>query len=274
MIINYDSPGQLCNRIWSLLPTIAYGLVHNEKVLIINFDEYMSHFENLNKNHLISFSSKKLLKRFIHSLKVRGYIQNGRPNILSKLFGRNMVEGWSIRMDNNEMVENQADTIRHIFSFNNEITNSIDEVFRSLNQEEIVVGVHIRRGDYKTWLGGVYYYTDDEYISIMNDLSEQFEKKNKKVKFLLCSNELINHNNFGKLDCFCIPNTSGEKDLYALSKCNYIIGPPSSYSQWASFVGKVPLNYMISADKKLLLSDFSDTVSFNRFRNGNILYID
>lgn len=274
MIINYDSPGQLCNRIWSLIPTIAYGLEYDEKVLIVNFDEYSSYFENLNKNPLISFSSKKLLKRFIHSLKVRGYIQNGRPNLLSKLLGWNMVEGWPIRLDNCEMVESQTDNIRTIFRFNDEITNSVDKVFHSLNNNEIVVGVHIRRGDYKNWLGGIYYYTDEEYISVMDDLSEQFEKENKVIKFLLCSNEPINYDKFSKFDCFNIPGTSGEKDLYALSKCNYIIGPPSSYSQWTSFVGKVPLNYMMSVDKKLFLSDFSDIISFNRFRNGTKLAID
>jgi hypothetical protein len=44
MIINYDSPGQLCNRIWSLIPSIAYGLKYEEKVLVINFDEYLPVF--------------------------------------------------------------------------------------------------------------------------------------------------------------------------------------------------------------------------------------
>lgn len=274
MIINYDSPGQLCNRIWSLMPTVAYGLEYDEKVLIINFDEYSSCFENLNKNPLISFSSKKLLKKFIHSLKVRGYIQNGRPNLLSKLLGWNMVEGWPIRMDNHEIVENQSYTIRTIFSFNDEITNSVDDVFSSLNENQIIVGVHIRRGDYKTWLGGIYYYTDEDYIGVMNDLSDQFDKENKNVKFLLCSNEAIDFNNFDDLNCFIIPDSTGEKDLYALSKCDYIIGPPSSYSQWASFLGKVPVNYIMPERKELLLSEFSDVISFNRFRNGNLLSID
>lgn len=274
MIINYDSPGQLCNRIWSLLPSIAYGLEYGEKVLIINFEEYSSYFENLNKNNLVSFSSKKLLKRFIHSIKVRGYIQNGRPNLLSKLLKWNMIEGWPIRLDNYEMIINQSDAIRDIFTFNTKITTPVNEIFSSINKENVVVGVHIRRGDYRTWLGGIYYYADEEYIKTMNHLYRQFKETGKNVKFLLCSNEAIDFNNFDDLNCFIIPDSTGEKDLYALSKCDYIIGPPSSYSQWASFLGKVPVNYIMPERKELLLSEFSDVISFNRFRNGNLLSID
>lgn len=268
MIINYDSPGQLCNRIWSLLPTIAYGLEHDEKVLIINFDEYMSYFENLNKNPLVSFSSKKLLKKFIHSLKVRGYIQNGRPNLLSKLLGWNMVEGWPIRLDNFEMIDKQSDAIRDIFRFNKNITNQVDEVFNLLNKDQIIVGVHIRRGDYRTWKDGAFFYDDQEYLSFMKLLNDQLAVNNLGVKFLLCSNEPIEIGNFEELDCFTISETSGEKDLYALSKCNYIIGPPSTYSQWASFIGCVPMKFMMSSNEKIKISDLSVVLSLDRFENN------
>jgi hypothetical protein len=35
------------------------------------------------------------------------------------------------------------------------------------------------------------------------------------------------------------------EDLYALASCDYIIGPPSTFSQWASFYGNVP-RYMVN----------------------------
>lgn len=269
MIINYDSPGQLCNRIWSLLPSMAYGLQNKEKVLIINFTEYSNAFEDLNKNKLVKFSSQKRLKRLFLSLKSRGYIQNGRPNIFSKLLGLNLIEGWSNRLGNAEMVVNQAQEIRNIFSFKTEISNQVSEIFTS--REHIIVGVHIRRGDYKEWLNGIYYYTDEEYYHHMCTVQKQL---NTKVKFLICSNEVIDLNNYKDLDCFTIPHSSGATDLYALSQCDYIIGPPSSYSQWASFYGEVPVCYIMSSDKELMLSDFSRVISFNTFENGNILNID
>lgn len=266
MIINYDSPGQLCNRIWSLVPSIAYGLEHSEKVFLVNFYEYSDYFENLNKNKLVSFTSKKIFKRIIHSLKVRGYIENGKSNIFYRLLKWNLIEGWPVRLDNSENVQKQAHVIRDIFRFNIKISSPVDEIF-SLLEDTIVVGVHIRRGDYMTWREGIYFYSDENYVSLMSQLRRQLMIDGKRVKFLLCSNETINMSNYSEFDCFIIPETSGEKDLYALSKCSYIIGPPSTYSQWASFTGKVPMKMIMSPDEEIKLSDLSVVLSLDRFDN-------
>lgn len=274
MIINYDSPGQLCNRIWSLVPSIAYGLKYKEKVLVINMDGYTEPFDNLNKNRLVQFASRKLLRRALMSFKARGYIQNGKSNIFRRLFGFNFIEGWSNRLGNAEMVEEQSTEIRNIFSFNANIANAVDSEFAALPQLAIVVGVHIRRGDYKEWLDGIYYYTDEEYVCILRNIKEQFESRGQQVKFLLCSNEKINLENYNSLECFILSCFSGSHDLYALSRCDYIIGPPSSYSQWASFWGRVPVKFIKSTKEIITLSDFSEIISFNRFSNGSILNID
>ncbi len=273
MIINYDSPGQLCNRIWSLIPSIAYGLKYEEKVLVINFDEYLPVFSNLNRNKLIRFKSKKLLQRIFLSLKARGYIQNGRSNVFRKLFNLNLIEGWSNRLGNREMVIEQSDNIRPLFDFKKDAVIAVND-FLSSQEKVVIVGVHIRRGDYKEWLDGIYYFSDEAYYRAMKDLEKQLLEKGEKVKFLICSNEKINLNSFSELDCFIIPESSSEKDLYALSKSDYIIGPPSSFSQWASFYGEVPVCYMMCENQELKLSDFSRIISFNTFENGNILDID
>lgn len=273
MIINYDSPGQLCNRMWSLVPSIAYGLEYGEKVLVINMNAYSADFENLNSDKFIRFASRNTIKRILTSFKARGYIQNGKSNIFRKLFNLNFIEGWSNRLGNAEIVEKQSDAIRKIFTFKVDITDPVDRIFA--NQTEFtVVGVHIRRGDYKEWLNGVYYYTDDEYICILRNIQEQLNAEGKKVRFLLCSNEKIDIDNYKHLDCFIISNTSGSQDLYALSKCDYIIGPPSSYSQWASFLGKVPVKFIMCSNEKIDLSDFSKIISFNTFENRKTLNID
>ncbi len=273
MIINYDSPGQLCNRIWSLIPSIAYGLKYEEKVLVINFDEYLPVFSNLNRNKLIRFKSKKLLQRIFLSLKARGYIQNGRSNVFRKLFNLNLIEGWSNRLGNREMVIEQSDNIRPLFDFRKDVMIAVND-FLSSQEKAVIVGVHIRRGDYKEWLDGIYYYSDEAYSRAMKDLEKHLLERGEKVKFLICSNERIDLHNFSELDCFVIPESSSEKDLYALSKSDYIIGPPSSFSQWASFYGEVPVCYMMCENQELKLSDFSRIISFNTFENGNILDID
>ncbi|NDV79187.1 alpha-1,2-fucosyltransferase [Dysgonomonas sp. 511] len=269
MVINYDIPGQLCNRIWSVVPSIAYGLESSEKVLLINFDEYIRYFDDLNKNRYVKFASRKFLRKIIHSFKVRGYIQNGKPNIFMRLFGLNFIEGWPNILGNQQMVQRQADNIREIFRFGEDITSAVDSQLLPGGDDTILVGIHIRRGDYREWLSGKYYYTDEVYRRAMKEMEHELARIGKKARFLLCSNEKINPGNFSDLDCFTIVDTTGEKDLYALSRCNYIIGAPSTYSEWASFIGKVPVKYLMTENEKIMLPDFSRIVSFNKFENGN-----
>ena len=75
----------------------------------------------------------------------------------------------------------------------------------------------------------------------------------------------ILHNNS---DSFSIQGADGITDLYALSKCDYIIGPPSSYSQWASFIGDVPLCPLLDSNMDISMDSFSRVVLFNTFENG------
>ena len=51
-------------------------------------------------------------------------------------------------------------------------------------------------------------------------------------------------------------------DLYALAGCDYILGPPGTFSQWASFYGEKPL---------LQLGDSNDSVPVEKFR---VSYLD
>jgi len=45
-------------------------------------------------------------------------------------------------------------------------------------------------------------------------------------------------------------------DLYALAKCDYILGPLSSYSQWASFYGNKPLYQLTGSQERLERAKF------------------
>jgi hypothetical protein len=176
-------------------------------------------------------------------------------------------------LGNEELVIKHSDEIRKIFTFRSEVTDIVDALFSKLN-DRIVVGVHIRRGDYAEWNNGIYYYTDEEYLHVMKDIKKQFDNKGQNTKFLLCSNESLDIEHFKELDCFIIPDSSGPKDLYALSKCSYITGPPSSYSQWASYLGKKPIRLILKANENVLLSEFSQIIALNKLENGDVINID
>jgi hypothetical protein len=46
------------------------------------------------------------------------------------------------------------------------------------------------------------------------------------------------------------------EDMYAFASCDYLIGAPSTFTMWASFYGKVPLNVIRSPDQTQKLTDF------------------
>jgi hypothetical protein len=45
-------------------------------------------------------------------------------------------------------------------------------------------------------------------------------------------------------------------DLWTLSKCDFVFGPPSTFSQWASFYGKVPLLHLRGNDDRIEVEKF------------------
>jgi hypothetical protein len=88
----------------------------------------------------------------------------------------------------------------------------------------------------------------------MRELAGQFP--GRKVSFLICSDEPRNEAEFPGLSVGPGPG-SAVGDLNALARCDYIMGPPSTYTQWASFYGNKPL---------LLLKDSQDRLERAKFR--------
>ena len=58
-----------------------------------------------------------------------------------------------------------------------------------VNDKCLVVGVHIRKGDYANWKGGKYDYPICDYITIMKKILDLFP--DNKISFLICSNETL-----------------------------------------------------------------------------------
>jgi hypothetical protein len=103
---------------------------------------------------------------------------------------------------------------------------------------DVVVGVHIRHGDYQTWQGGKYFFSLDEYVAMMHEFRER--RSSERVGFVVCSNSEWTPGDFPELDVVIGPGHLAS-DLEALAQCDLIIGPPSSFSRWASFSGSTPL---------------------------------
>src|SRR5262245_49584028 len=93
----------------------------------------------------------------------------------------------------------------------------IDELESRLRATcDVLVGVHIRRGDYRHFMGGKWYYELGVFLELMS-----------KIPFLICSDEPL-ASVASKFNAHFGPNHVIE-DMYLLARCDYLIGPPSTY---------------------------------------------
>jgi hypothetical protein len=102
---------------------------------------------------------------------------------------------------------------------------------------KFLVGVHVRQDDYRSFKGGRYYYSHRQYRHLMEQVCTAYA--DRPVSFLVCSDDPVPADAFAGLDVL-YGNGHELEDLYALAACDRLMGPPSTYSRWASFYGKVP----------------------------------
>jgi hypothetical protein len=159
---------------------------------------------------------------------------------------------WRVRAT--RLVQKHAEKIRNYFQPVEKLDHASREAVELLRRvADIVVGIHIRHGDYRRWKGGKYFFPAFRYAEWMREMTAQFP--DRKVAFLVCSDEPRSVDEFpGLLVGF--GGASPVSDLYALSKCDYIIGPVSTFSQWASFHGEKPLFHLHDSNAAIKLENF------------------
>lgn len=261
----YDYDGQTCNRFWGYVDSVSWAILHGGKVLILYWDPNIKYFNRLRKSRYVSFPlySETFVKHF-GDKKAQKYVYWIIDNLFFHWFFNNfksilglvqIVRGWSTRnnLENHLKVGQLA---YDQFLPNDDIVSDVNDVFeKNRKDSDIIVGVHIRKGDYKEWLGGRYYYDDEAYESFMSQMESQLAPRS--VKFFLSTNGDVSDVMTRNHQTFRIEQGNMAHDLYGLSRCDYIMGPPSTFSKWAALVGHVPLNHIYSSHEPLSLGHFS-----------------
>ena len=177
-------------------------------------------------------------------------------------------KGWDTMNDTRYIAQAKKE-LQHIFRPKKEITDKAEAFIAAIRQQvDIIVGVHIRHGDYSTFENGRYYYTLEEYYVFMLKIKNMY--KNKRVAFFISSNESFSTNIFKDCNCYRygIEPSGDILDLYTLSICDRIVGPWSTYSRWASFIGEVPLCCIKDKNQSFAESNFSRISDFYHFETG------
>lgn len=267
-----DAPGQTCNRLWTYVASVAQCIAEQRKMVIIFYDWTIEDFPNLLHCPFIYFPlwHKWYLERGNGWNNYKGLTwkvtHDKRWDRLFSLLG--FTKGWQTRSDTRYLQQTLPE-LKKIFRPKDSIMNRAEAMIAELRQEcDIVVGVHIRRGDYATWNDGRFFYSLEDYHQFMLRIRQLYD--NSRVGFFISSNEDISLDLFSGCNCrrFGKEPSGAILDLYTLSLCNCIIGPFSSYSRWASFIGEVPLCFLESKTQQFTAESFSKIIDFFHFENG------
>ena len=158
-----------------------------------------------------------------------------------------LASGW--RFKAGHLLTKHSELIRDHFRVSEPHEDAVEHLMSGIRRDsETVIGVHIRQGDYATFRGGKYFYSTADYAAAMRRIQAQSQIQNpgKDIAFLVCSNSKLHQNDFAGLN---VRFGTGQmvEDMYAFAKCDHLVGPPSTFTGWASFYGNVPLHRMTSA---------------------------
>jgi hypothetical protein len=166
------------------------------------------------------------------------------------------VQDWFFRSTRD--VERHAEAIRAFFTPSPAfLARGLAAFDRARGEADLVVGVHLRQGDYASYKSGRYFYAHREYAAILGRIERAFPER--RIAFLICSDAPLPEGAFASHRVSAGPGGALE-DLYALAACDRLVGPPSTFSRWASFYGRVPLCILHSADERIEAASFRPDV--------------
>jgi hypothetical protein len=170
-----------------------------------------------------------------------------------------VAKGWKFRA--HAALKSRREDVVRLFTPHSGIRAEVERhIAQARSGCDILVGLHVRRGDYANWLGGKFFYGLDAYAAWLKAANELWP--DKKVSLLVCSNENVDD----LLGLMGIQASAGPgapiTDLYALAACDFLIGPPSTFTLWASYYGGAPLHMLMEKDQQLQIAGFAH---HNRF---------
>ncbi len=264
MIIIDGAHGQLGNQLFTFANLIAFAAECKQTVVYPAFSSYSHSFEYFEKEVVCAYPRTRgqgswwqflpsrsrtipMLCKLCRRAFPSSYIYLGEKRMLNLDDRRNqqterlassalsIVSG--LYFVGHDTFLTHANLVRDVFRPTKVISMSVEAVENAARMGvDVLVGVHIRQGDYKHFGRGLSYFSSEEYGLVMRTIKELFPEK--RIRFLVCSNEIQN-GQFNDLDVTYGPGDA-VGDLYSLARCDFLIGPPSTFTQWASFYGSVP----------------------------------
>ncbi len=294
MLVAYDTPGQFGNQLWAYCNLIATGISCHESVLIILQNDYYaqldaSSIKDAKKHKIYILNAKNIIARIIR--KFADSILKKPDSFLSKiLFAKvaftgsqqeklsirknkcnfYLVNSWEHRI-HNESFYKQSKLLKQFIQPELNSKRLAEERIQNMRkQNDIIVAVHVRRGDYKTFLDGKYFFNDEFYVEKMQQINNLLYPS--KVGFAIFSNEIIQLATFENLNFSFNADNTAIGDMWSISLCDFIIGPLSTFSMWASFWKNVPILFLESKTTINSMEMFSPVIAQDIQQKGRIVF--
>ena len=253
---------QMCNNLLQYAHVYAWGREHGRKVISMRFS-YKYQYFHICHTSLTGFGWY-LLAKYMAALRLLPTASFKHAECDREALERQMlrhrhivVSGWYARWY--DLFLKYRDEICELFAiddcFKSKVQTSGDGSFlfetsaqTKKNRPRVFecLGVHIRRGDYAAWNGGRYCYDDEVYAAHINKFAEMHPDKEIHV-YLATNDPAVTEEGYQKLcPSVRIHHLHGNppEDLYMLSACDYVIGPPSTFSLVAAMYRDIPLYRM------------------------------
>jgi hypothetical protein len=270
-----DAIGGLCNQLFRFAHIAAYAAETGATVAHPRF-EHANAFPALRADPLCRFPARKpgapaarrgsrALARGVTRMLVKtplprlaaetGTIDLGEDHVRAALRRNRMtlLSGWALRAP--DALRTYADDVRALLALDPEYVAAAGAtVERARADGDLVLGVHVRQGDYAIWESGRHFYDDRQYVQVMRSAQAAFDRRT--IAFVVASSEPKKPDAFDGLPVQLAP---GDRygDLAALAACDLIVGPPSTFSAWASFMSGAPLAYVLDPASPLTPASFA-----------------
>ncbi len=254
----------MCNNLLQYAHVYAWGREHGRKVISMRFSYKYPYF-HIRHTSLTSFPLY-LLAKVLAAVKVLPTASFKHDECDREALERMMlrhrhivVSGWFVRYY--DLFLKYRDEICRLFALDEVYTEPVRKRMSEAEQQAVRqvvrLGVHIRRGDYAVWKDGCYFYDDETYARHINRFATM--QDGKEIHVYLSSNDpSVTEARFQSL-CPAVQVHylcgSAPEDLFMLSECDFVIGPPSTFSLVAAMYRDIPLYRMDTADESLMTAE-------------------
>lgn len=262
---------QMCNNLLQFAHVYAWGRKHNQRVISMRFS-YKYPWYKVQKTKYCNFFLY-LFAKYSAALKLLPTVSFKRADHwddkirFMETHRHFVVSGWFARFYD-EFLE-YRDEICELFQLREEyaepLKRRIAKALEGADADALRLGVHIRRGDYKDFYGGKYFYDNATYA----DYIKEYARKNADKDIIVFISTNDRSIDVREIETLCnadkdaasaqkaikvvsMPENNPAQDVAMLSECDAIIGPPSTFSLTACMFRDIPLCWMEEKDPRTM----------------------